>query len=547
MSGFNLLKGMVVCLLLLPLLMACELARPRADAAPSGTLRWSLEGVTDLPDLDPAKPSNQQAISVINLVFAGLVRLDGDLRVQPDGAESWQVSSDGTTYTFMLRRTLKFGNGDPVTAHDFVYAINRALSPDTASYGAPGQLSRIVGATDVIAGKAKTASGVRALNDYTLEIELEQPQAHFLSQLTYPYTFVVPQQLIEELGDDWTEQAYGSGPFRVREWRHNEEIILEANPYYWPGSSGVAIIRLPFYQENEDAYRLYREGALDVMGSSQSGIPSALVAEAQELPGFRTSPALVVRFVGFNNTLAPFDNVLVRRAFALSVDRRDLEQRVLAGTVVATERILPDGLAGSHLSVDGQHFDPRGARSALTLAGYLGGQDLPPVTLTYGQEGDNELVAQALQRYWRDTLGVTVQLEGLDLEPFIARLNETYRTPENGLQIYLSVWGADYPDPQNFLSQQLRTGSPNNNGHWSDAEFDQLVEQADRMGGQDQRDERMAIYNRAEQIALDNVGWLPLYNTRINVLVRPNIRGIDFTPQGLVAPDWTRVRVVRED
>lgn len=533
-----------LALVLLLVLTACTPFRSVQSSPPSGTLRWSIEGVTDLPDLDPAKSSNQQSVTVISLVFAGLVRLDGDLEIQPDGAERWQVSSDGRVYTFTIRENLKFGDGTLVTAEDFRYSINRALAPETASYGAPAQLSHIVGAVDVIQGRAQMASGVRVLDERTLQIELDEPQAFFLAQLAYPYTFAVPRALIEREGAHWIEHAFGTGPFRVREWLHNQEIVLEANPYYWRGTPGVASVRFPFYSDSELAYQAYQQGDLDIMGNSQSGVPASRVADVQNLPDFRTSPALTVRYVGFNNRRAPFNNVYVRQALALAVDKRVLAQQVLSNTVVATDRILPQGLAGSQLPVESPSFDPVDARAALGLAGYPGGQGLPLITLTYGEEGDNALVAQALRRFWRNTLGVDVQLEGLVLEQFIERLDETYRDPENGLQMYLSVWGADYPDPQNFLSQQLRTASPNNNGHWSNPEFDRLVDQADRMGAQNQYEQRLQLYSQAEQIALSEVGWLPLYNPRINVLMRPTVNGLVFTPQGIVAPDWTQVRMV---
>lgn len=545
-------SSLVACSLLLTLCLIVTACAPfglSQNTPPSGTLRWSLEGITDLPEIDPAKPTNQQTVTVISLVYAGLVRLDSELRVQPDGAERWQVSTDGKTYTFTIRHNLTFGDGTPVTAQDFLYSINRALAPETASYGAPAQLSHIVGAVDVIEGRTETARGVRVIDERTLEIELDRPQAYFLSQLTYPYTFVVPRHLIEQAGENWTEQAYGTGPFRVREWRHNEEIVLEANPYYWRGAPGIAFVRMPFYQDSEQAYQLYLQGELDIVGNTQSGIPASRVAEAEALPGYRSSPALTVRYVGFNNRRPPFDNVYVRQAFALAVDRFELTRDVLSNTVVATNRILPDGLSGSQLPVRGLAFNPVDARAALGLAGYASGRDLPPITLTYGKEGDNALVAQTLQRFWRTTLGVDMQVEGLALEAFIDRLDNTYLDPESpdSLQMYLSVWGADYPDPQNFLSQQLRTSSPNNNGHWSNSRFDQLVDQADRLGGQDERDRRLQLYNEAEQIAVTEVGWLPLYNPRINVLVRPTVQGLDFTPLGLVASDWTQVRITEED
>ena len=161
------------------------------------------------------------------------------------------------------------------------------------------------------------------------------------------------------------------------------------------------------------------------------------------------------------------------------------------------------------------------------------------MTFTYGVEGDNERVATFLQQQWKENLGVDVVLEPLELATFSKGMDTTYLTPDQGLQFYLSIWGADYPDPQNFVSQQLRSDSPNNNGHWANAQFDELAMKADTFLGS--AEERLQLYNQAEQIAVDGVGWLPLYVPQFSVLMRPEVTGYSLTGQGLIFPDWTKV------
>jgi oligopeptide transport system substrate-binding protein len=545
-SGISYIVLTLVVFLVLTTAACTQTTTPpdTSDTPRGGQLRWSIDGIQDLSNLDPALADEQQSITVMRLVFSGLVRLDEELAIQPDAAEYWDVSDDGKTYTFTIRPDLKFGDGTPVTAHDFVYSINRSLMPHTGGFSAPDLLKHIVGASAVIEGQSDTASGLQALDDHTLEIQLDEPLAYFLSLLGSPTTMVVPRHRIEEQGDTWTDQAVGTGPFRVKEWNHNEYILLEANPHYWRGMPGIDTIMMPFYPDSEEAFQDYQQGELDIMGNPQTGIPAARIAEVENQPDYRTTPALAVRYIGFNNEKPPFDNINVRQAFALSVDRQDIAQRVLNGTVEPTTRILPRGLMGSKLPIRGQTFDPQGARAALKLAGYLTGNDLPPLTLAYGEEGDNALVAESLKQTWYDILGVDITLEPLDLKMFSQRLDETYYEPDQGLFMYLSIWGADYPDPQNFLSQQLRTDLPNNNGHWSNAQFDELVDQADRMGAYEQQSQRLKLYNQAEQIALDEVGWLPLYNPQVNILLRPTVHGLVYTPLDIIAPDWTRVRIV---
>lgn len=515
---------------------------PSAGTPPPDTLRWSLEGLSDLSSIDPAKPGDAPSIAVINNIFGGLVRLNARLEVDPEGASEWSVDSTGQVYTFRIRDGLTFADGTPVTAEDFAFSINRALAPATASFGAPAQLSHIVGAKDVIEGRAKAASGVRAVDARTLEIRLDAPLAYFLTQLTYPYTFVVPRKLVES-GAAWEEQAYGTGPYKVKEWKRGQYVLLEANERYWGGKPGIPYIRHVFNKDSETAYQLYQTGELDIMGSQQNPIPAAHITEVQSLPDFRTSASLATRYIGFNNQKPPFDNPDVRRAFGQATDRQVLANQVLSGAVLPADRILPTGLLGTSLNIQPLAFDAAAAKASLTKAGFPDGQGLPPITLAYGQEGDNETVAQALQSLWEQNLGVKVNLQSFELATFSKNLDTTYYTPTQGLQFYLSIWGADYPDPQNFLSQQLRSDQPNNNGHFSDPTFDQLVDQADRLGNLNDRERRIQLYNQAEQIAIDKVGWLPLYFPKFQILMSPRVEGLVVTPSGLLVPDWTKLRL----
>jgi peptide/nickel transport system substrate-binding protein/oligopeptide transport system substrate-binding protein len=505
-------------------------------------LRWSLEGISDLTALDPARPADHQSNTVINLVFAGLVRLDDRLQVQADGAERWEVSDDGRVYTFFLREGLAFGDGSPLTADDFVYSINRALSPELAIYGARDFLKNIEGATAMAEGQATAVTGVRALDARRLEISLSDPVAYFLSLLTYTHTFAVPRARIEQDGDAWIETAVGSGPYRVREWQHSSQITIEANPHYWRGELGIATINFRFFPDSEAAVDAYLNGDLDIVGNIQSGIPAARIAELANRADLRRSNALSVRYVGFNNRRPPFDNPAVRQAFALAVDKRALAERTLNGTVTPSDRMLPQGMPGTDLPINGLTFDPVAARSALGLAGYVSGNTLPPITLTFAAEGDTATIAAHLRDDWRNTLGVNVELAELPLQEFIEQLRATEQNPEQGLQLYVSVWGADYPDPHNFLSLQLQSGSIFNNGHWSNEEFDRLTGEADQMSEVVRQAERIQLYRDAEQIAVDQVGWLPLFNPQVAILMNPELRGLSFTPQGIIASDWTAVR-----
>jgi peptide/nickel transport system substrate-binding protein/oligopeptide transport system substrate-binding protein len=452
------------------------------------------------------------------------------------------VSPDGRTYTFTIRDGLLFADGTPVSAEDWAFSVNRALAPETASYGAPAQLSHIVGAQDVIAGKARQASGVRAIDPRHLEITLDAPLAYFLAQLVYPYTFVIPRSLAIRT-DNWASQAFGTGPYRVQALNHGKALILVANPNYWRGAPMLPTIMLPFNPDSAEAYLQYRAGKLDIMGSWQVPVPANVVAEAQNLPGFQTAAILATRYVGFNNRKPPFDKPALRRAFALATDKNTLVGAALHGNGLPAGRILPTGLLGTQLAIRPLAFDPDAARAALAEAGFPGGQGLPEVVLSYAVEGDNQTVTAALKQMWEQVLGVNVRLEPLGLEAFSKRLDETYHTPDQGLEMYYSIWGADYPDPHNFLSQQLQSNTANNNGHFSDQQFDRLVADADQLSDRNQIERRLQLYAQAEQIAIDKVGWLPLFYPKFNILLNPRVQGLAITPNGLVALDWSKVHL----
>jgi len=232
--------------------------------------------------------------------------------------------------------------------------------------------------------------------------------------------------------------------------------------------------------------------------------------------------------------------VKLRRAFALATDKQVLANRILGGGSVATDHIVPPGMPGYFEGLKPLSFSATAAKAELAAAGFSGGNGLPRIGLAYTTgQSDFDKVAATLQQMWKQNLGINVQVQGEEQAKFNDDLTAMANNPlTSTLQLYISVWGADYPDPQNFLTQQLHTGVGNNNGHYSNAQFDKLTDQADV-----ERDaaKRMDLYHQAEQIAVDEVGWLPLYNTKGNLLLSAKVKGLVYTPQGLVAEDWTQV------
>ncbi|GAC1435169.1 MAG: ABC transporter substrate-binding protein [Chloroflexota bacterium] len=526
--------------LLVALLLAVAGALPmaasgRASAALAhspGVLRISDEGSTT-PSLEPAMVADDPWIAT--LVFSGLVGLDANLHVIGDGADTWRVSPDRRTYTFHIRPGLRLGNGTPVTADDFAWSLNRALTPKFANGNASYYLGNIKGAADVTARKAAWASGIKVLTQGAqkgwLQITLKQPSSVFLQQLTFPTSYVVPRARIALLGDAWTSSALGTGPFRVRSWRQKQELILEPNPYYWRGKLALRELHILLI-DAEHAFEQYRLGNLDVMGAI--AFPGDRLLKAQSIPVYHTQHLLLTDFLLPNVKRPPFDNVKIRQAFSYAINREALASTTLGGTVFPATGLLPPGLPGYNAALRGQVYDPARARKLLAQAGYPAGKGLPPTTLLvdnsspiYGKE------STALQAAWKATLGVTVTLARDDHTTYNDALSN------RRFQIALTTWAADYPDPQDVLSLQLQTGASDNLGGYSNPTVDHLTQQADSMDPDSAS--RLPLYQQAEQVAVNEAAWIALDWGRSAVLIRPTVHGLVVSSWGVMAPDWTQV------
>jgi ABC-type transport system substrate-binding protein len=506
-------------------------ATPRAS---SGILRIADEGVNDLASIDPPSPAASNAPSnvVESLVFAGLLRLDEKLQVQPDGASSWKVTNDGRTYTFTLRPGLTFADGVPVTAADVVYTFNRAFAPANASGLTDYYLGHIVGGLAVTNKKAKTVSGVKAIGTNKVQITLDQPEAVFLNQIAYVVSSIVPRHVIEKYGDkSWIDHAVGTGPFYVKQWKHRQEVDLAPNPYYWRGKPKLKGVNVLFIQNTETAYNLYQTGGVDVMGLIN--FPGNHIKDVKGKPGTHEHAHLLTEYLQFNTRRKPFNNTLVRRAFSYAVNRATIA-KLLNDRVLPAHSILPPGMPGYNKTAPGQTFNPTLAQQLLAKAGYPNGKGFPKVTLAVnGGDPDGPTKANALREFWKRFLHVDVAINQMEYNAYIAALNA--RT----LDMDFIQWGADYPDPQDFLSLLLQTGAGGNNGGWHNATFDRLTKLADVMPHDSPK--RYAMYQQAEQIALNDVAVMVLDWQKDYILINPAVHGLTTNSLGLVAPNWADV------
>lgn len=511
-------------------------ARHQGTPAGAGILQLADEGIAEPGSLDPVLFDGNSML-VDNTIYSGLVKLNAQLLPVPDLASGWTVSRDGLTYTFRLRSNARFSDGAPVTARDVAWTLTRMLAPPMSNGGAIGYFGMIEGSSAYNNGKAKDVAGIQAPDANHVRITLSYRAGYFPDVMTMTFAGILEQRAVLRYGNayntKWTEHAVGAGPFMLREWRHNQSVTVVPNPYYYGARPRLREIVISFIASPDTAFNAYQTNAVDIMGIVH--FPSDRIGSVVGHAEFHGGAKLSLDFLTPNEKKAPFDNKWVRLAFSQAINR-DLLASAAAGTVSATDRILPPGLPGydPHLHVPG--FSPAQAQADLARAGYPGGRGLPKITYTYSATGtDEDRRARLLQAMWKQYLGVSVGLNSMELSAYNNVL--TART----YQIALIQSGADYPDPQDFLSLGLTTGSSGNNSSYSNKTFDRLTAQADSIVGDNAA--RYRLYAQAEKIALDEAAILPLANERNTVLVKPWVHNFVVTALPGLVPDWSAVSV----
>lgn len=480
--------------------------------------------------LDPAITHSGAAGSVGG-IFSGLVGLDTNLQVYPEIASGWEVSQDGTVYTFYLRQDAAFHDGRPVTADDVIFSWQRAAHPDSGSDTVATYLGDIIGVDEVTAGQAEQISGLKAIDDHTLEVRIDAPKPYFLSKLTYPVAYVVDRHNVSQ--PDWEHAPNGSGPFLLQEWRDDEVLILARNDHYYLQPAAVSYV--VYYMGAGIPMTMYEKDQIDLVGIGGGNLERAQDPNNPLSSDLRMGTNMCTSYVGFNNRLAPFDNTLVRQAFSYAVDRQKLVDGLYQGNVLAAAGPLPPGMPGYTGDIDGPRFDPEKARALLAQAGYADPGTFPTVTFTTSGYGSVGPLVTALITMWQDNLGVTV--EPLLLDPF-NYLDELYSG--NVGNIFNSGWCADYPDPENFLDVLFHSTSEQNLMGFHNPEIDGLLESA-RIE-QDIK-HRLDQYQGIEQRIVAESPAIFLNHSLSAVLVKPHVQNYVTTPMGVA--QWHRVTLNR--
>jgi oligopeptide transport system substrate-binding protein len=520
------------------LLMSCQLF---SLAAPQANRRYTAEGV-DIKDaiilqsqqpqtLDPAKTLGGPD-GALGHIFSGLTVLDTDLQVLPDLAGGWTVSDDGLLYTFFLRENALFHDGTPITAKDVIYSWERATDSNIGSDTAQTYLGDIAGVREKLSGQAEQISGLRAINDHTLEVRLTAPTVTFLAKLAYPVAYIVDQNNINQAR--WEHEPNGTGPFKLQTWRDDDLLILARNEHYYLEPAKVS--HIVFDLGPGLALSRYETGEIDLVGIDSGTLERVLDPNNPLSGDLHTVVGMCTSTIGLNNQLAPFDDLRVRQAFSHALDKERLIETFADGNALPAGGPLPPGMPG-YGGLDGESypFDPQKARQLLAEAGYEDPSELGPLTFTTQGYDDIGPYITAIITLWQETLGVTI--EPVMLEPF-TYYDELFAGKAG--HFYSSGWCADYPDPQNFLDVLYHSDSTQNLSGFSDPEIDFLLEEA---RGESDVAARLAMYQEAERRIVAQAPVIFTSHGLSAVLVNPEMHGYELTSIGV--PQWHKVEVHR--
>lgn len=467
--------------------------------------------------LDPALLSGQSDQRIARALFDGLVEPDPrTLEPLPAMARWWEITADGRTYVFHLRTDAVWTNGEQVTARDFDYAWRRVLDPNT-----PARLADLLypirGARAFKKQESDppSALGLRAVDDTTFVVELENPTPYFLQLLTSTPFLPVHRATVEKHGDRWTrpENIVTNGAFRLAVHRPNDRIVLERFDRYWDVRN-VRLEKIMVFATDDLAtmLNLYRAGITD--WNPSGNLPAQYVPYVRGYADFRSSPFLATYFYSFNVTQPPLDDARVRRALAMAVDREKITTYLLHESKGPWGNVVAPGFE-DYPYPEGVRFEPQAARRLLAQAGYPGGRGFPRIEILFNTSEDHRKIAEAIQEMWKRELGIEV---GLANQEFASYMKAT-----TSLQYHIArrSWIADYADPSNFLFV-LRTGEGNNRSGWANARFDSLLAVA---GTTMDRAERARILAEAERIALEDMPFLPIYAYRTVEMLAPYVGG----------------------
>jgi len=475
--------------------------------------------------LDPHVVTGVPENKIIRSLFEGLaVKNPYTLEPEPGVAESWDISEDGKTITFHLNPKARWSNGDTVTASDYVWSWHRALNPNMGNQYSY-MLYPLVNAEAYATGKLEDPNevGVKAVDDHTLVVSLNAPTPYFIQLMDHYSTFAVHPETVTKHGGatdrftPWTrvENMVSNGPFVLTEWKLNRYIRIEKNPLYW-NADNVKLNAVIFYPTENltSEERMFRAGQLH--HTNEVPLDKLPVYKAMPKSPLVQAPYLGTYYYLLNTDRPPLDDVRVRKALSMAVDRDTLVSTVLQGAYVSAYSITPPDTLG-YYPPKTFSYDPDKARALLADAGYPNGENWPGLELTYNTSENHRKVAVAIQQMWKDVLNIEVTLANQEWKVYLDSVNQM------NFQIARRGWIGDYVDPNNFLDLFI-TGGGNNNTGYSNPEYDDIILR--RAPSAPTRDERYSLFREAEAMLMESMPIIPIYTYTSKHLTHPSVKGM---------------------
>ncbi|ESZ27293.1 ABC transporter substrate-binding protein [Mesorhizobium sp. L2C084A000] len=480
----------------------------------------------DVATLDPAIGYDWQNWSMIKSLFDGLMDYEpGTTNLKPDLAESYEIAPDGKTFTFKLRHGVKFHNGREMTADDVKYSLDRVTNPKTQSPGA-GFFGSIKGYDDVAAGKAESLSGVTVVDPYTVKFELTRPDATFLHVMAINFAHVVPKEEVEKYGADFGKHPVGTGAFKLAEWTLGQRIVFERNADYWhKGLPHLDKITFEIGQEPIVALLRLQKGEIDVPGD---GIPPAkfqeVMADPEQKARVVEGGQLHTGYVTMNTTMAPFDNVKVRQAVNMAINKARVIQ-IINGRAVPANQPLPPSMPGYDKEYKGYPYDVAKAKALLAEAGHPDGFE----TQLFAMNTDpNPRIAQAIQQDLA-AIGIKASIQSLAQANVIAAGGDKAGAPmiwSGGM-----AWIADFPDPSNFYGPILGcAGAVPGGWNWSwycNKDLDAKAAEADSVVDPAKAGERDKMWSAIYDKVMEDAPWAPVFNEQRFTMKSARMGGAD--------------------
>ena len=490
------------------------------DVDTTGYLVAALNADIQTADVQKTSKDYEVPFNIFDRLVDVEVDADGNSKIVPSLAESWDISDDGLEYTFHLRQGVKFHNGNDFTAEDVAYTFHRML---TVEGGVNTEfIDQIKGADELLAGETDTLEGVEVVDDYTIKVTLKEPFAGFLASISSPGVSIYDSEATEAAGDQFGMDpavTVGTGPFEFASWSFNNQLVPTRNEDYWKGASGLPGVVIKIIPDTETQSMMFESGELDILDLDYAADSADRLTETypdQIVQG----PRVGIVYFTMNFNKEPFQDVRVRKAVQMSIDRQAILDALYGGRGQVEQGIFPHGLIGFNPDQEEIKYDPEAAKALLAEAGYADGFDME--IAADSSASDTMTMALEIVSDQLAEVGIRAEIKNYDESTWL----ETRKSGELGS--FMSTWSADYNDPDNFIytffgnEEKTRIRSIN----YPDTEVMERVAKARTLVNED---ERLAEYKALEEkIIHEDAAWVPMFSRLHLFAVSKRVQG--FAP-----------------